>query len=338
VTSEQGAASASPEPESDTPSFRERTRLNFQDSYYRGTLLGAAHLASLAHLAATPDDPGISPETKRVNDSLRQEYRQILADLARYDRMRSSANAGDFGATALGQLGGSVLSPESWIGLGAKGANSLSRIVKAGLQQGAVNAVTDPAVQGLNIGAGAQDAYDPARARDAAIFGALFGSGSKLGTEAIGHIGTRWWLSPAEEFEWKRHNQGTRVLRDLDPINPELSTTAIAPWMPTRTDNIRAQDQIKALRPTGSSLEDHHNFPTAKAFEKNFRDVGIDPEQYRMYVDEYEHRRKPDGMHTGKDNWNAVFKRYILDNPTATREDFLALLSSMMKNVKWLKI
>jgi Predicted lipoprotein of unknown function (DUF2380) len=273
-----------------------------------------------------------------VNDSLRQEYRQILADLARYDRMRSSANAGDFGATALGQLGGGMLSPESWIGLDAKGANSLSRIVKAGLQQGAVNAITDPAVQGLDIGAGAQDAYDPARTRDAALFGALFGGGSKLGTEAIGHIGTRWWLSPAEEIEWMRHNQGTRVLRGLDPFNPELSTTAIAPWMPTRTDNIRAQGQIKDLRPTGSPLEDHHNFPTATAFEKDFRRVGIDPEQYRMYVDEYEHRRKPDGLYTGKDNWNAVLKRYILEHPNATREDFLAQLSSMMKKVKWLKI
>lgn len=296
-----------------------------------------SRLASLAHLAATSDDPGISPETKRVNDSLRQEYRQILADLARNDRMRSSANAGDFGATALGQLGGSVLSPESWIGLGAKGASSLSRIVKAGLQQGAVNAVTDPAVQGLNIGAGAQDTYDPARTRDAALFGALFGGGSKLGTEAIGHIGTRWWLSPAEEIAWMRHNQGNRVLQGLDSVNPELSTTAIAPWMPSKGDIDRAREQIKTLKKgKDTKLEDHHNFPTK--FEQDFLDAGIDPEQHKMYVEEYEHRRKPDGLHTGDDNWNALWKRYIRDHDNLTREDFLAQLSSMMKKVKWLKI
>jgi hypothetical protein len=168
-----------------------------------------------------------------------------------------------------------------------------------------------------------------------ALFGALLGGGAKLGTEAIGHIGTRWWLSPAEEIEWMRHNQGTRVLRGLDPFNPELSTTAIAPWMPTRTDNIRAQGQIKDLRPTGSPLENHHNFSTK--FKEDFLHEGIDPELYRMYVDKSEHRLKPDGLHTGSDNWNAVWERYILDHPNATREEFLAQLSSMMKKVKWLK-
>jgi Predicted lipoprotein of unknown function (DUF2380) len=83
-------------------------------------------------------------------------------------------------------------------------------------------------------------------------------------------------------------------------------------------------------------LEDHHNFPTK--FEQDFLDAGIDPEQHKMYVEEYEHRRKPDGLHTGDDNWNALWKRYIRDHDNLTREDFLAQLSSMMKKVKWLKI
>jgi hypothetical protein len=138
----------------DTPGFRERTRLNFQDSYYRGTLLGASRLG---------------------------EYRQIMDDLAHYDRMRSSVSAGDLGAAALGQLGGGMLSPESWLGLGVKGATSLGRVAKAALQQGAVNAAVDPAVQALNITAGAQEEYEPERTLDAAAFGAMFGGGAKAG-------------------------------------------------------------------------------------------------------------------------------------------------------------
>src|SRR5262249_49365924 len=80
------------------PSAAERLRLHFSDSYYRGGALGALRLASLARLAATPDEPGSSLEIRRVNDNLRQEYGQIIADLARYDRMRSFHGASEFGA------------------------------------------------------------------------------------------------------------------------------------------------------------------------------------------------------------------------------------------------
>lgn len=134
------------------PGFRERARLNFLDSYSRGTLLGAGYLASLAHRAVKPDEPGISPEIKRVNDSLQQDYRQIIADLARYDRMRPFGNAGEFAAAALGQLGGGMLSPESWLGPGAKGATWLWRALKAGLQQGTINAATDPIIRASTSG------------------------------------------------------------------------------------------------------------------------------------------------------------------------------------------
>jgi hypothetical protein len=136
-------------------------------------------------LATTPDPPGTSPEIRRVNDNLRQEYRQIIADLARYDRMRSFRGASEFGAAALGQFGGGMLSPESWVGLGAKGATWLWRAAKAGLQQGAVNAATDPFVQGLNIKAGAQDQYDPWRTAIAGSTGFVAGATAKLLAEAL---------------------------------------------------------------------------------------------------------------------------------------------------------
>jgi hypothetical protein len=74
--------------------------------------------------------------------------------------MRSFGSAGEFGAAALGELGGAVLSPESWLGAGVKGASWLGRAGKAALQQGAITGAADPIIQGLNIQAGAQDAYD----------------------------------------------------------------------------------------------------------------------------------------------------------------------------------
>jgi hypothetical protein len=188
------------------PSFRERARLNLLDSYSRGTLLGAGHLASLAHRAATPDEPDIAPDTKRVHDGLREDYRQIVADLARYDRMRPFGDASEFAAAALGQLGGAMLSPESWLGLGAKGATWLWRAAKAGLQQGAVNAATDPVVQGLNIGAGVQDQYDPRRTAIAGGTGFLAGASGKALVEALSPV--RLFdprLTKAEQVVVNRH-------------------------------------------------------------------------------------------------------------------------------------
>jgi hypothetical protein len=211
------------------------------------------------------------------------------------------------------------------------------RIAKAALQQGAVNAATDPAVQGLNIKAGVQDDYDLGRTRDSAVLGALLGSGAKLGTEALGHIGTRWFLSPAEEIEWMRHSQGQRTLRGLDPFNPELSTTAIAPWMPSRWDIDRAHDQIEKLKGRGSTiLEDHHNFP--KQYEDYFKYWGIDPDDYKMFVEWREHRGRPDGLHTVYHNWNPRWGEYVRAHPAPNPDELLAHLSSRMKGVPWLKI
>ena len=74
AVAERSASSPSDaDTEAGDPGLKERMRLNFLDSYYRGTLLGASRLAYLAHLAATPDGPGISPDIKRVREDLRKE-------------------------------------------------------------------------------------------------------------------------------------------------------------------------------------------------------------------------------------------------------------------------
>jgi hypothetical protein len=200
--------SVTPEADADSaePGWRERTRLNFLNSYYRSTLFGALRLASLAHLASTPGEPGISPEFKRAQDDLRDEYRQVVADLARYDRMRSAGSAGEFGAAALGGLGGAMLSPESWLGLGARGATWLARAGKAGLQQGAINSVADLGVQGLNMEAGVQDRIDWSRPIIAA--GTGFAGGATLHSLAETLSPSRFFdprLTRREQFEVNRN-------------------------------------------------------------------------------------------------------------------------------------
>ena len=203
------ARSASPAPDLEAdagdPGLKARMRLNFLDSYYRGTLAGASRLAYLAHLAATPDDPGINPDLKRVRDGLREEHRQITADLARYDRMRLFENRSELAASALGQIGGAIPSPENWLGLGARGASALWRAGKAALQQGAITGLADPIVQGLNIKAGVQDSYSPVRTGLAFGLGAALGGGAQLGLEGFNRAAARWWPGSAGADTPKSH-------------------------------------------------------------------------------------------------------------------------------------
>jgi hypothetical protein len=181
------------------PGLIERTRLNGVDSFYRGTVMGAGRLALMQHYASTLDEPGIDPQTKRWRDQLRKEYPGVLADLARYDRMRRFENPLEFGAAALGQLGGGLPTPESAIGVAAKGATWLGRAVRAGLQQGAVNAATDPVVQGLNMRAGVQEEYDPWRTAIAGGLGIGVGGGVNSAAGAWSRRGPRTTAYAAHE-------------------------------------------------------------------------------------------------------------------------------------------
>jgi hypothetical protein len=182
-----------PDPEADAgePGLVERIRLNGVDSFYRGTLLGAGRLALMQHYASTPDEPQIDPQTRRWRDQLRKDYPQVIADLARYDRMRGFGNASELGAAALGQLGGGLPTPESLVGVGAKGASLLWRLLKAGLQQGAFSAAVDPIVQELNVKAGVQDEYDPVRTMAAGGLGIAMGAAAKSATEALSRSSAR---------------------------------------------------------------------------------------------------------------------------------------------------
>jgi hypothetical protein len=101
----EGYTAPPPAAPADDGDLGERVRLNLLDSYYRGSLFGAGRLALMRMLSGLSNE-GVSPATRRVRDELRKEYQQILADLGRYDRMSEFQNPSEFGAAALGQLGG----------------------------------------------------------------------------------------------------------------------------------------------------------------------------------------------------------------------------------------
>jgi hypothetical protein len=177
----------------DDSDLGERARLNLLDSYYRGSLFGAARLALMKMLNDLPDG-SISPATNRVRDELRKEYQQILADLRRYDRMPGFQNPSEFGTAALGRLGGAALSPEGLASLGTlrQVGGMFVNASRTALKNGILFGAVDPAVQGLNIAAGVQDEYSPLRTLTAAGVAATFGGGAQLGTEVLGKLAARW--------------------------------------------------------------------------------------------------------------------------------------------------
>lgn len=176
------------DPPDDGIALLERTRLNRQEAYYRGSILGSGRLALMAHLATTPDDPNTDPDRKRVNESMRDEYRGVVSDLAAYDLMKPWGTTLEAASALGGQLEGTLLSPESWLGWGAKGASALIRTGKAALQQGVIQGASDPLVQYLSNKAGVQQGYDPARTAIAAGLGGLIGGGAHVIGEGLGNL------------------------------------------------------------------------------------------------------------------------------------------------------
>lgn len=166
----------------------ERQRINRQEAFYRGSIAGSSRLATMAHIASTPDGPDVTPERRKVNDDLRKEFVGIKADLAAYDNMKPWGTTLEAATSLAGQLEGTMISPESWIGWGAKGATWVGRTLRAGLQQGAIQGAVDPVVQGLNIGAGIQDSYDPMRTATATALGSIIGSSAHVIGEGAGRV------------------------------------------------------------------------------------------------------------------------------------------------------
>lgn len=176
------------DPDDNGIALAERNRLNKQDAFYRGSLAGSIRLSSLANLYNTPDPDGITPEQRAVNKQMREEYESIVSDLAAYDQMPSFGTTMEALVSLGGQLEGTMISPESWVGWAAKGATWGARTLRAGLQQGAISGAVDPAIQGLNIQAGVEKEYDPLRTAVAAATGLGIGATAHSLGEGLGHV------------------------------------------------------------------------------------------------------------------------------------------------------
>lgn len=165
----------------------ERRRLNRQDAYYRGTLAGSLNLAMMANIYKSEDGPDVTPDRKKANDDIRKQYGEVISDLAAHDEMPGFGTTLEAASSLWGQLEGSIVSPESWIGWAAKGSTWLTRTALSGAQQAAVSLGTDPAIQALSIAGGGQQSYEWARTALAPLMGFGIGGGAHLIGEGLGH-------------------------------------------------------------------------------------------------------------------------------------------------------
>jgi hypothetical protein len=80
--------------------------------------------------------------------------------------------------------------------------------------------------------------------------------------------------SPAENIQLLLYANAHRILKKMDPGNPELRSMSTSTWIPENRDLNRLNSQIAKLkRGRSSDLERHHTFPLE--FEANFRACGI---------------------------------------------------------------
>jgi hypothetical protein len=87
----------------------------------------------------------------------------------------------------------------------------------------------------------------------------------------------------------------------------------------------------------GFDLEQHHMQP--REFAARFRACGIEPDDYIVYLPRAAHRLRPDGLHTGPNNWNGVWRRYFQERGSGElkSEDIHRQLIEMWGSTPWLK-
>lgn len=114
------------EAEASGDGLAERARLDFMNSYYRGTVFGAGRLAAMARVVTTPEDQ-LTDSEKAIRKPWTDEYNGIVADLDRYDKLKPWGTTMEGLAALGGTLAGGMMSPESYAGAPARGATWLTR-------------------------------------------------------------------------------------------------------------------------------------------------------------------------------------------------------------------
>lgn len=251
------------DPMDDGVGMAERLRLNALDSYYRGDPIGASGLAAMAEIYRTPDGPDVDPDRKAANDRVREQYLTIVGDLMAYDQMPDFETPLEASVALAGQLGGAIVSPVSWIGWGAKGASWLTRAARAGVQQGAIQAAVDPAVQRFNIQAGVQDRFDPVRTALSAGLGFTLGAGGQMVGDVAGH--------------WLGQRMARRLERDLAAADNDFMSARVAEEMALPERSVDRPDTVgvPAKAPLGEAPGDRLVEPpdTVGVPEYSFQDA-----------------------------------------------------------------
>lgn len=149
------------------PGLLERFQTNFEAAQRYGTVLGA------------------------TRDLMHQADRERFD--RRYEAFPEWDGAAEGGAALAGQLAGSMTAIENLIpiGLAAKvagrfGNGLAARILGGAVEAGVVNAVTDPAIQGIEIAGGSREAFDPGQAAASIAIGTAAGAAVRGAGEAIG--------------------------------------------------------------------------------------------------------------------------------------------------------
>ena len=210
------------EPKGYDPSLTERMGANAGEvmaGSVRGSLVTAAQAAGKA-FQENPED----------RDYAKANLQNRALDKALYDTMSWSDSPLEFGAAALGQVGGSLTSPESFIntlpGLGRLAGTATGRIASFGLSQGIVNTGQDALQQAVELSAGLRKSYDIAQT------GLAFGLGTTLGTSfgGVGEVAARY-------MQYRRGGAGKPA------AEPLKSDTEIA-----REDLSRAASEDPSMR------------------------------------------------------------------------------------------
>jgi hypothetical protein len=149
-------------------------------------------------------------------------------------------------------------------------------------------------------------------------------------------------LTPPEEIRWTVYNHNWEVLRQLDPRNRLLFSIQDERWVPSPSQIQRLIEEIERVqRARGQpDFEGHHNLP--REFEDKFNACGLDLEDYLTYVTRDLHRLRPNGLHTGAESWNKVWRRYFANQQTPISKDEEAdeILNRLMRiwdNAQWLR-
>jgi RHS repeat-associated protein len=109
-----------------------------------------------------------------------------------------------------------------------------------------------------------------------------------------------------------------------------LSTTVLLPEAIGNfrfLSNVKKVPEVKIVTEEASEL--HHLLPQAKEFREFFRRAGLNVEDYKIPLGKSAHRLKPNGVHTGADNWNKVWRDFMRENHNASRGEILKQLEGM---------